>query len=514
MKSQINHSKPVQNDIKNLGISLLAVLSVAPSVSTGAEFCVSTRDQLVVALAEAETNKQDDVIKLVRGKYVDNFSFLGDPKFSVSLQGGYVAGCSKKVIGPGATVLDGGYLSRTLYIRNPEGGNISISNLTIRNGDHNGLEIQENTANLTFSRVNFLNNGHGIYVYSGKSFTVDRCQFIQNGAGGIETTGFDRLIIRNSTFKNNNRMENGAGVHAYGVRSIMLEKNTFIGNQTSYNMGGAFLGGTQTETSTITVKNNIFDSNTGGLGVDNLAGPFNYAGSALISGNKFINNSRGGLSAQSTKTIKIYGNVLYRNKGYGPAILAYNSVNIDVQNNVVANNVVDMWNSDSPAVGVETRRDGDLVKIINNTITANERTNTNPGGGGLGLWLTGNTSKALIYNNIIYNNKATLGADIYINNDGNGDLIKTPVELFNNNFNHTRNSGFHVTRYIPIDASNLNNINPAFRDAANNDFHLTSASPMLDKGSAKTALLLKTDYEGDQRVFGPAVDIGADEYKP
>jgi hypothetical protein len=120
----------------------------------------------------------------------------------------------------------------------------------------------------------------------------------------------------------------------------------------------------------------------------------------------------------------------------------------------------------------------------------------------------------LIYNNIIYNNKAKLGADIYINNDWDGDLIKSPVELSNNNFNHTRNSGFHVKRYIPIDASNLNNINPVFRDAVNNDFHLTSASPMLDKGSPKTELLLKTDYEGDQRVFGPAVDIGADEYKP
>ena len=494
--------------MKNAGISLLAVLCVAPSVSTGAEFCVRTMDQLVVALSKAETNKQDDVIKLVRGKYVDNFSFLGDPKFSVSLQGGYVAGCSKKVIGPGATVLDGGYLSRTLYIRNADGGNISISNLTIRNGSGNGLEIEENTANLTFSRVNFLNNGGtGIYVYSGKSFTVDRCQFNQNGWSGIETSEFDRLIIRNSTFKNNNRWVNGAGVHANGVRSIVLEKNTLIGNQTSYNMGGAFLGGTQTKTSTITVKNNIFDSNSGGLEVA-------YASSALISGNKFINNSRGGLSAESTKTIKIYGNVLYLNKGYGPAILAYDSPNIDVQNNVVANNVVDMWNSDWPAVGVLTAGYGGLVKIINNTITANERTNTNPGGGGLGLWLWGNSSKALIYNNIIYNNKAKLGADIYINNDWDGDLIKSPVELSNNNFNHTRNSGFHVKRYIPIDASNLNNINPAFRDAANNDFHLTSASPMLDKGSAKTTLLLKTDYEGDQRVLVLAVDIGADEYKP
>jgi parallel beta-helix repeat protein len=319
-------------------------------------------DQLVVALSKAETNKQDDVIKLVKGEYINNFNYLADPNYALSLSGGYVAGCSRQVIGPGATVLDGGNLSRTLYILNTEGGNISISNLTIRNGEDGGLWIEDNTANLTFSRVNFFNNdGLGIWVYSGKSFTVDRCQFNQNNYGGIETTGFDRLIIRNSTFKNNNRDVNGAGVHANGVRSIVLEKNTFIGNQTNYNMGGAFLGGTSAKTTAITVKNNIFDSNSGGLAVTNLSAE-SPMGSALISGNKFINNSRGGMYADMAKTIKIYGNVLYLNKGYGPAIGA-DGPSVDVQNNIVANNMVDLWNEDWPAVGVRTRNDGGLVKV-------------------------------------------------------------------------------------------------------------------------------------------------------
>jgi hypothetical protein len=519
MKSQINQSKPAQNEMKNAGISLLAVLCVAPSVSTGAEFCVRTMDQLVVALSKAETNKQDDVIKLVKGEYINNFNYLADPNFALSLSGGYVAGCSRQVIGPGATILDGGQLSNTFYIRNSNGGNINFSNLTLRNAGGDGLKIVENLANITLSRVDFFKNGgNGIQVTSGNSFTVDRCQFEQNQIG-IDTTGFDRLIVRNSTFKDNTGYLYGykaAGVQAEGIRSVLLEKNTFTGNRNrarDYGYpAGAVLGGTLARTSSITVKNNTFDSNSGGLKVTNPnAEPL--MGLAWISGNTFINNSISGLYAEGTKTIKIHGNVLYWNNGLQSAILARNANNIDVQNNVVANNVVDggySW----PAVGVDTARDRVLVKVINNTITANERTNTNPGGGGLGLWLFGNLSKALIYNNIVYNNKATLGADMYINNDADGDLIRAPVELFNNNFNHTRNSGFHVIRYIPINASNLNNINPVFKDAAKNDFHLTSASPMLDKGSAKTKLLLKTDYEGDQRVLGPAVDIGADEYKP
>ena len=47
------------------------------------------------------------------------------------------------------------------------------------------------------------------------------------------------------------------------------------------------------------------------------------------------------------------------------------------------------------------------------------------------------------------------------------------------------------------------------------DVHETSASPTIDIGS--TALVpsgLSVDYEGDARVTGPAVDIGADEFEP
>ncbi|MCC6484011.1 MAG: hypothetical protein IT209_04110, partial [Armatimonadetes bacterium] len=54
---------------------------------------------------------------------------------------------------------------------------------------------------------------------------------------------------------------------------------------------------------------------------------------------------------------------------------------------------------------------------------------------------------------------------------------------------------------------------PLFADRANGDFHLQSASPCIDAGldSAVPSWLL-TDMDGQPRISGLHVDIGADEY--
>jgi hypothetical protein len=56
------------------------------------------------------------------------------------------------------------------------------------------------------------------------------------------------------------------------------------------------------------------------------------------------------------------------------------------------------------------------------------------------------------------------------------------------------------------------NVDPMFVDPAAGDFHLASTSPLIGAGSA--ALLpagAGFDFEGDLRVVGPQVDMGADE---
>lgn len=55
---------------------------------------------------------------------------------------------------------------------------------------------------------------------------------------------------------------------------------------------------------------------------------------------------------------------------------------------------------------------------------------------------------------------------------------------------------------------------PAFVDASGGDFHQSAVSQTINAGTAADPLLGSLDLDRDQRVIGPAPDIGADELAP
>jgi len=55
---------------------------------------------------------------------------------------------------------------------------------------------------------------------------------------------------------------------------------------------------------------------------------------------------------------------------------------------------------------------------------------------------------------------------------------------------------------------------PLFVNAATNDFHLRPTSPCFDRGVNTDAQIIPVDYDGQDRFFGMAVDVGADEINP
>ncbi len=56
-------------------------------------------------------------------------------------------------------------------------------------------------------------------------------------------------------------------------------------------------------------------------------------------------------------------------------------------------------------------------------------------------------------------------------------------------------------------------VNPEFVDVDNNNYHLEDISLAINAGDDAAAADILTDYDGDPRISGTAVDIGAFEYQ-
>ncbi len=129
--------------------------------------------------------------------------------------------------------------------------------------------------------------------------------------------------------------------------------------------------------------------------------------------------------------------------------------------------------------------------IINCTITGNIATDF---GGGILVW----QSSPTIYNCIIINNSAGDGGGIYVYNS-------TPIADYNDVWNN------FPTNYVGCNAG-LNDISADPLFVAAGDYHLQDTSPCIDRGdNAAVPAWLTTDFDGDPRIMGTAVDIGANE---
>ena len=258
---------------------------------------------------------------------------------------------------------------------------------------------------------------------------------------------------------------NSAGVGTSPVVEANWITNNHVGVRNQAASGEQIFG---------VIRNNLITDNQS-------VGIYNFAVQArvkpLIEGNRIARNgSHGiecytdGLSGPDDCDAPITSNVINGNQGWGFAHTYgwwFKPITATFSNNLVFNN----------AAGGLSFQPEDNTVLVNNTIAYNNATGIN----GWGYSLT---------NSIVW---------------GHTDDLSRPAEWVSYN-----DIGEAIYGGINHNVSLI----PRFVDPAHGDFHLLPTSPIINAGDSTVSDLPIKDVDGDNRIIGAAIDIGADETQP
>jgi len=426
---------------------------------------------------------------------------------------------------------------------------IDDKNLTLAKIEINGITIQGGTGSIVH---NGIGKGGGINgnISVKSKLLVQNCVFSKNlaefnGAAiniNISATDSCQIQIENNSFQKNSTVggalclyssykalkpviniehndisnNDGSGVQLLcsSNLNINIESNTFF-NNLSNSTGGIYVNTNNANTQTdLDINNNTFHSNIGSDGgaikMKFFLGDFNID----THNNSFIENSaktRGGaISIECTKDCD--GNILFEN------------------NTILSNKTIGSYGG---AFYIDVPRN--IKTIIRSCIISNNYSETIYGGAI--AFYTGNLN---CINNLISNNSSGVfisssGAGSFVNNtiayDGYSGIImdkdETEVSIFNNLIVNNKEE-----LNLRLPSQMTNNITgsldcfknpPSFVGSTNDiydyqafDFNLLSNSQAINKGLSSASfnmLLPSTDLEGNPRIIGDTIDIGAYEFQ-
>lgn len=478
-----------KSTISNLFIGLIFTL-VSASVSNAAAITVNSigdaaatdgQCTLREAISNAQTNSDATGGDCAAGAGDDtiNFSLSGTILLGSTLPTITIAGGALTIDGTGRSVIiDGQNAVRVMDV----GGNVSLSNLAIANGNSGGSE------------------GGGVRNLNG-TLAVTDCTFSgNNGSSGGGIFGTGTLTVAGSTFSDNTASY-GAGVQiTFG--SLAITNSSFTGNTASQ-----FGGGVVNDNSSTNITGSTFATNTAGA-----------RGGAVYGGNSPVNISDSILS----------GNHAPR----GGAISAGYVAN--VANSTLSGNTADLGG----AIYGNADEGNPFVSVRNSTLSGNSATNA---GGALFLIFGVN----FITNSTFSNNSAPSGGGLYgdaagpsssINNStfSNSAIVSPfagfgyPFPMYNTivagggtcagvtdgGYNIDSGTGCGFTA-----ATSRSNTDPRLGPLHDNGgstktFALLPGSPAIDYisvGESGCGAVGQTDQRGIARPFGAKCDIGAFE---
>ncbi len=311
---------------------------------------------------------------------------------------------------------------------------------------------------------------------------------------GYLLSALDGFTIRNGS------ASSGAGIYCRSS-SPMIANNTITGNS-AYDGGGLFCA----FSSFPNITNNTI---TGNSSSDNGGGIHCLLSSPTITNNTITGNSAlwhsGGIHClYSSPTIR--GNTITGNAAYYGGGIGSTHASPTVTNNAITGN------SASDGGGIFC---GDLSPtIINNAIIGNSASSD---GGGIYCWYSSPT----ITNNTIAGNSASDGGGVFCTGDPHPSLANNAIAFNSSGIwwhsgtpAHRNNCVYGNTDYDYVGlAPGAGDISedPLFVDRPGGDYHLSPSSPCVNAGWNEAPGLPSLDMDGEGRIFGGTVDIGADE---
>ncbi|MFU1794474.1 choice-of-anchor Q domain-containing protein [Paenibacillus azoreducens] len=445
---------------------------------------------------------------------------------------------------PGSKIyVRGGVYNQKLKITrsgSAEQGAITFSNYAseVPIIDGTGLTVSGSEGIVDLTDAKYITiNGFEIRNYTTTTNGVMPVGIYVHGSGSYITLSNNKVhdIKNTATPKGSGLSGRDAhGIAVYGTKAPESINNITIDGNELYNL---VLGSSESlvvngNVDTFNITNNVIHDNDN-IGIDVIGfegkspnAAYDQARNGLIKGNKVYNitssknpsyekgsTEAGGIYVDGGKDSVIEQNYSYNND-IGIEIASEHAgkstSNISIRSNLIYKNRL----TGIAMGGYDTKRGSTVnCKIVNNTLYKNDSL----GGGNGQLYVQYDTQNNVIKNNImVADSSDVLIYNEYTKNTGNivdYNLYFAPGGNANASWTWKNKEYIGFSAYKTGTGNDAHSIfaDPKFINVSLNDFHLQPTSPAIDAGSTDTAIIGEYDLDGNARVQGAAVNIGAYE---